>query len=355
MELPGIDEIVFDRIARPDHPRPLEAGNGGQQLQLHIPGQRGGDSVGINRGIVEPLGLQEDLVAVAAGEAHHLVLDGGAIARTDTLDLAGIERRPVQIGLDQPMGTGGRAGDVALNLAGGDPAGEKREGLGRIVAGLRLETRPIDGAAVEPRRRSGLETAQAESKPLQGLGKAKRRRLAYPARRDLLLADMNEAAEEGAGGQDDPPGRDCPAVAGHHTDRAAGAIEDEILRPAFGDVEIGLRRQEVLHRLAIELAVRLGPRSPYRRTLAAVQNPELDARAVGHPPHDTIEGVDLADQVPFREPADSGIAGHLADGGAPMGQKQGPGAQPCRGGRGLAAGMPAADHDHIVSRHGGAL
>ena len=64
---------------------------------LHVVGQRGGDAVRIDGVVVEAFGLEEDLVPLALGEAHHLVLDGRAVARADALDLAGVHRRAGEV------------------------------------------------------------------------------------------------------------------------------------------------------------------------------------------------------------------------------------------------------------------
>lgn len=87
-----------------------------QEGQLHFLGQRRRNPVGIDRVVVETLGLEEDLVAVALAEAHHLVLDRGAIARPDALDLARIDRREFEILLDDPVPGRRGPGDVAIDL-----------------------------------------------------------------------------------------------------------------------------------------------------------------------------------------------------------------------------------------------
>ena len=91
-ELARIDVVVLDRVARADHMCALEPGNRRQQRALHFLRQRGRDSVRVDRGIVEPLGLEKDLVTVALAEADDLVLDRGAVARSAARDLAGIHR-----------------------------------------------------------------------------------------------------------------------------------------------------------------------------------------------------------------------------------------------------------------------
>ena len=193
--------VVFDGIARPDHPGPFQPRNGREQRELHVLRQRGRDAVRIDRVVVEPFRLEEDLVPVALAEAHDLVLDRRAIARAAALDLAGIHRRAMHIGADDRVGRPVGAGDAALDLRVLDALGQRRERLRRIVARLHLEARPVDGAAIEPRRRAGLQPAERKADAFKRLRQPERRRLADPAGRDLLLADMDQAAQERAGGQ----------------------------------------------------------------------------------------------------------------------------------------------------------
>ncbi len=90
--------------------------------------------------------------------------------------------------------------------------GEEREGLRRVVAVLDLETAPVDGAAVEAGRGPGLEPAHAQPEPVETGGEAEGRGLADAPRRDLALADMDQAVEEGARGQHDSAGGEAPAI-----------------------------------------------------------------------------------------------------------------------------------------------
>ena len=74
----------------------------------------------------------------------------------------------------------------------------------------------------------------------------------------------------------------------------------------------------------------------------------MDAAEVRHSPHQTVQRVNLADEMPLPQAADRGIAGHCADSGEAMGNQGGLGAH-ARSRRGrLTAGMAAAHHDHIV-------
>ena len=96
----------------------------------------------------------------------------------------------------------------------GDRLGEEREGLGRVVAALNLEPVPVDGAAVEAGRGSGLEPAHAKAEPVEARGETEGRGLADAPGGDLALADMDQPAQKGAGGQHDGAGGEAAAVSG---------------------------------------------------------------------------------------------------------------------------------------------
>src|SRR6185437_12667461 len=100
-----------------------------------------------------------------------------------------------------------------------------------------------------------------------------------------------------------------------------------------------------------ELAIGLRARAADGRTLAAIEQPELDAGAVGGAADDPIERIELAHEMALREAPDRRIAGHLADCAAILRQQQGLGAEPCSSSSGFAAGMAAADHDHVPRLH----
>ena len=69
---------------------------------------------------------------------------------------------------------------------------------------------------------------------------------------------MDEPAQERARGQDHGSSAD-PLARGrdHARDRAIGA-DDQVLDRAGLDLQAILRRDEILHRRAVELAIRLG-------------------------------------------------------------------------------------------------
>src|SRR5262245_51696073 len=107
--------VVFDGIAWAEEPSLLKTWDRGHEGKLDFLGQRGLDPIGIDRVVIQPLGLEKNLVSVAIPEPNDLVLDRGAIARPSARDLPRIHGRAVDIGPDQIMRCGGRAGDPALN------------------------------------------------------------------------------------------------------------------------------------------------------------------------------------------------------------------------------------------------
>ena len=85
-EFRGVDEIVLDGIGVTHDPRLFQPGNAVHDPLLHLRRQGGGNAVHVALKGVQALGFDEDLVALALGEFDHLVLDGGAVAGSDTLD-----------------------------------------------------------------------------------------------------------------------------------------------------------------------------------------------------------------------------------------------------------------------------
>ena len=245
------------------------------------------------------------------------------------------------------MGRCVRAGNAALNLWVFNALGQGRKRLGRLIARLHLHGGPIDCAAIEPWRRPGLEPPKRKSKALQRQREADRRRFADASRRRRSLANVDETPQKGPGCQYDGP---CPDLAAIFELKASASLvaDDEVVGLRFDHREIRYRGNRLLHGPGIEPAIGLGARSPYCRSFASIENSELDAAEVRHSPHQTVQRVNLADEMPLPQAADRGIAGHCADSGEAMGNQGGLGAH-ARSRRGrLTAGMAAAHHDHIV-------
>src|SRR5690606_25616843 len=134
------------------------------------------DAVRIDLGAVAALGLEEHEVRVALREAHDLVLDARAVARTDADDAPLVHRRAVRVLGDQRVRRRRRARQPARHLLAGETLGAERERPRWLVAGLQLEALEVDRVGGEPRRRPGLVAAEPQAErreaPRQGRGPA---------------------------------------------------------------------------------------------------------------------------------------------------------------------------------------
>src|SRR5262249_30994029 len=111
----------------------------------------------------------------------------------------------MHIGANDGVGRPGRTGDATFDLAVRDALGEHGERLGRIVAGLHLDATPVDGRAVQPRRRARLEPSQPKAQPLRRGGKSQGTPPAPAARCTKETAPRKTAQVVGP-----PPPRETP-------------------------------------------------------------------------------------------------------------------------------------------------
>src|SRR5690606_25466990 len=95
---------------------------------------------------------------------------------------------------------GDPARDLARMLVGMAEEGEDRHRV--EVAGLLFTTTVVDTAAVDTRRRPGLEPPLRQGQLLQPFGQRHRGGIARPAGTIVVQADMDLAIEEGSRGQD---------------------------------------------------------------------------------------------------------------------------------------------------------
>ena len=207
---------------------------------------------------------------------------------------------------------------------------------------------------VAPSSRGGvpvLSRASANPGAVQALRERNRGRIAEAPGRRSLVAEMDHAAQEGAGRQHDCAAGDRAAVRELDAGDSAGVGRDPG-RFAFDDGQVRGLADKRLHGAPIELAVGLGARPLDGRPLAAVEDAELDAGRIGGARHHAIERVDLAHEMALAQAADCGIAGHLADRRETVGDERGRRAGARRGGCGFASGMAPAD-DNDVKFHRG--
>ena len=163
----------------------------------------------------------------------------------------------------------------------------------------------------------------------------------------LNEADTLETCIAKARGALDDAGIAGEIVVADNGSRDGSVANVEIGSLAFEDLHAVLIRERVLHRRSVELAIRLRPGPADRRTLSAVEQPELDTGRIRNAPHQPVQRVDFPDEVTFSQAANGGIAGHDANAIGPQRDQQGRRAGARRRGGCLATGMSAA-HDYDV-------
>ncbi len=157
---------------------------------------------------------------------------------------------------------------------------------------------------------------------------------------------MDLATEEGPGGQHHGFRPEAQPHLGHHAGDPV-PLQHQIVRRLLENTQIGLAFQDAPNGRLVERAVGLGPGSPYRRALASVQDPELDAAQIRGLPHGSAESIDLLHQMAFADAANRWITRHLTQGFDVVGQKQRLATHARCGQGGLGTGMAATDNDHV--------
>ena len=310
-QLCGVHTVVLDGVGRPGHLGVLQAGEGVEHLHLHILGQGGGKALEVELLRIEPHGLQKQLVAGLFRKAHHLVLNGGAVAGPHPLDHPGKEGGAVKVGADDSVGALVGIGQIAHRPVFRAPVRQEGEGHGIGVPLLHFQLGKVHGAAVDAGGRARLEPAQGEPQLLQALGKGEGGGQAVRAALAGDLPDDGASSQIGARGHHcgthlvERPGSrlhgghyPVPGADGGHL----GLLEGEVL----------LQLQGVLHDLLVAPAVGLGPQGPDGRALAPVEHAVLDAGLVGRTAHLAPQGVQLPHQVALARAADGRVAGHIA-------------------------------------------
>ncbi len=205
------------------------------------------------------------------------------------------------------------------------------------IAVLHLEHRPVDGSSIQTGRRPRLKAALPKPKVIESRREANRRLIAHPTPWPRLISDVNRTSQECPGRQDDRTNGQARAIRQFHALDAA-RIHKDVDDFALNHLKAGLRSGFRLHRLAIQLAIGLGPRPLHSGALSPVQKPELDARPICDAAHHTVQCIDLAHEMALAKSSDGRVAGHDADPGPVQRDQHGRHAHPRRG---MRASVPA--------------
>ena len=307
LKLCGWEVVVFHGITRTEHLGLLKSRDLAHGRQLDVFGKRGAESVDVDLAGVPPLRLHEHLVPVFVRKAVNLVFDAGAVSGPKTADAPVEHGRPVEPFAKQVVHLGRSVGDVARELLADGVGGEVGETARRFVAWLFFHFRVVQGPTVYAGRCAGLHSAAFKPKLLQLLCDAKGGAFTSTSASELFLADVHQAVEEGAVGEDHGLGADLHAKLGLDPD-ATSLFCQQPHHAVLPEVEVGRGLQHFAPCLGEEVAVVLGSWTPHGRPLGLVEHAELDGAAVGHQAGVAAERVHLAYDLTFGDASHGGVA-----------------------------------------------
>ena len=346
-QLHRIDAVVFDGIRQPHQLGVLKAGHGAVHAPLHVLGKGGRHALHVPFHRVQPLRLHEDGMAFLVGEAHHLVLDGGAVARAGALDLAGIHRRQMQVFANDLVRFGRCVGEIAQRAVF-QRRRVRQEGKrhDRRIALLRSHLREIDRAHVHARGRAGFEAADGKAVVQQRLREPRCGDEPLRAALPRALADDDAAFQIHARAQHRRAAADFRTRRRFHAANLA-VFHDQPPNLALPERQPRLILHRGTHPRLVGHFVRLRAQGIHGRAFAGVQHARLDERIVDGAAHFAAQRVQLAHQVPLAGAADGGIAGHHGHAVQIQRQKQRalPHARARK--RGFATRVPRAHHDQV--------
>ena len=345
----GVYAVILDGVGGAHDLQMLKAFDAVVKGVLHVLRQAAGRTLQIHFLGVLAAGLYEQRVTVLAGEAHHLILDGGAVARADTLDHAAVQRAALNVVQNDFMRLGVRVGDPAFHLVVHGCIGQKAEGLQFAVrvAGLAFQLGKINAAAVHPGRGAGLEPAQRQTGGFQAVGQGVGG--VHPVRAGSIPRIAHEyfAAEVRTGGQHHALGGVLAVQLG---DNALHMTVLDFQRHHLGLMDSQTRGlfQHVLHVFVVAAAVGLHPQCVHGGAFALVQHPALQVGSVCRQTHHAAQRVHLPHQRALGGAADAGVAGHIADSVQTHGKDGRFCAQHSSCVGGFDARMASADDDDII-------
>ena len=251
-------------------------------------------------------------MALLVGEAHHLVLDRGAVARAGAVNRALVHGRPVQVLADDAMRLGGGVGQVAARGIFEGFIGQEGKGHDRLVALLRLHLRKIDRAAVHAGGGAGLKPSHLEAQVDERLGERAGADQSLRAARPGAVADDDAALQVHAAAQHNRAARDRLVGRGHNP-RHAAVFGQYARGLALAKGQVRLIFHGAAHAGLVGGLVGLGAQRVYRRPLAGVEHAGLQKGVVDGAAHFAAQRVHLAHQMSLRRAADGRVAGHHGD------------------------------------------
>jgi len=158
---------------------------------------------------------------------------------------------------------------------------------------------------------------------------------------------MNKATQKGTGRNNNRSACKPAAILKNNPGNYI-ALEIDIESVSFDNIEIRNGRNFSLHGFTIETPVSLGARPTNRRPLSPIEQTELYTGTIGHASHQPIERINLTDKVTLAKTTNGRITGHHAYRCRLMRNQCRSRTDPGSRSRSLDAGMPAANHNHII-------
>ena len=267
---------------------------------------------------IKSLRLNKDLVPVFIREPHHLILYGGAVTGTRSLDHTGIQRRPVKILPDDLMRPLIRISQPAGHLRNLHTFRIRGEGEGNhpFIAELLLHLAEINGPLIDAGRRSCLKPKHLHSQVFQGIRQmigglqSVWSRVAAHITVDAAGSQVGPCTQDHSLGLIDRAGY-CPDASDNFS---VPILLGQNLR------HLGLNNGEMIgifqhssHAPAVLRLICLGPERMHRRSLRDIQHLRLNKGLVDILSHLSAQGVDLPDQMALGGSSNIGIAGHQRD------------------------------------------
>ena len=312
---------------------------------LYVLGQGAAHPLQIHFLGVQAAGLDEQLVPGLIREAHHLVLNAGAVPGADALNLPAIQGRAVDVLQNHLLGFVVGPADMAHSLVLQGFLGVVGEGHNGLVSLLDFQVGEVDGGSQHPGGGACLKPPQGDTQLFQGVRQERRREHAVGTALVGHVPHKHLAPQESPRGDNDGLGPVHRLQPGGEQPLLPRLLQlDDFPLP---QQQVGAGLQLVLHQAGVVVPVNLGPQGVYRRALAQVEHPALDGAGVGGAAHLPAQGVDFPDKVALGRAANAGVAGAVAHGVQVDGKDNSRAPQPCGGQGGLYAGVPRADNGNI--------
>jgi hypothetical protein len=192
-----------------------------------------------------------------------------------------------------------------------------RPGIVELIdlALLALQPGEVDGAPVNARGSSRLETGNRESCLFQLFSEMCGGALASATSgQSRFGANVNSSAKESPGGDDDRTCTKTSSLERFDADHARFVLREQKSsdRSLYG-AQVPMLLEERPDRASIKSSIALRARGPYRRPFASVEHSELEHGQIRSSSHKPAECVHLPHDGSFRNSSNGRVARHLAD------------------------------------------